>query len=459
MPRNKKDVRRGLKRIARFHFWVMFFIFVSYLGFGFSIGPQFFVADITHKIRVLADDLIVVTATVLPPPAKPIVTATATCVSGSPRIVLDWADDSGSTSFDIERDSAPLTTGLTASTYTDTAVAISTSYTYVVTAYGPMGPGTNTSDPVTGTTTDCANVIPAATVLIETVDDEDVRTDRTDIDVSSRRPKVTGTTNMANAIIDITTTNPDITTRTGANANGYFEWVPPVKMDGGNHILTVTATDPNDATRTATDSFIFHSGDFNRDDTKDNEEEENNVPVISGPPLDFLVRVGNIDGLVFQGDPLEVKVQSLTGAFPAGFVLGAVIVDEEGNDLFRFREKVDGSGETEISISQDIPLSLEPGAYRVRVDGYVENRIVSREAKFSVRAWPLIDFGGGAIITYQEVASYLGTAFFSLLSLFFLLLLFFVREYWLYIHAIRSVTEQSLKKLGVIAASRKGVVK
>ena len=457
MPQHKKDVRRGLKRIASLHFWVMFFIFAAYLGFGFTLGPQFFVSDITKKIKVLADDLIVVTATVLPPPAKPAVTATATCVAGSPRIVLDWADDTGTTNWDITRDSAPLTTGLTASTYTDTAVAISTSYTYIVTAYGPMGPGTNTSDPVIGTTTDCTNVLPAATVRIETLDDEDVRTDRTDIDVSSRRPKVTGTTNIPNAIIDITTTNPDISARTGANANGYFEWVPPVKLEGGNHILRVTATDPNDSTRTATDSFIFHSGNFNRDE-KDNKQDKEAISV-SGVVLDFVVRVNNVDGLVFQGDPLEVRVQSLSGPFPEELILGTVIVDEEGNDLFRFRENAVRVGETEVRISENIPLSLEPGAYRVRVDGYVENRIVSREARFSVRAWPLIDFGGGAIITYQEVASYLGTAFFSLLSLFFLFLLFFVREYWLYLHAIRSVTDQSLKKLGVIAATRKGVVK
>lgn len=159
-----------MKRVARIHFWLLFFSFVTYTLAGFALGPGFFKADFLDRLQALADDVIVVTATVLGPPAEPIVTATPVCVSGAPRIVLDWADDEATDTWDIERDTLPLVTGLTSSTYTDTAVTANTTYEYVVTANGPMAPGTAISDPVSATALDCPTLLPDPTVLIQTLD-------------------------------------------------------------------------------------------------------------------------------------------------------------------------------------------------------------------------------------------------------------------------------------------------
>jgi hypothetical protein len=106
-----------------------------------------------------------------------------------------------------------------------------------------------------------------------------------------------------------------------------------------------------------------------------------------------------------------------------------------------------------------VPLSLDPGTYRVRVDALYEGHSISREVALTIRAWPLIQFGSGNEITYPQVASLIGTIFLVLLSLFILFLLLFVREYWLYLHHLRFVDERSLRRLGLISPKRKGVAR
>ncbi len=452
----RSKVGKRLKIIARLHFWMTFFVFVAYLIFGFSLGPGFFKKDLLTKLHTLADD-IVVSATVLGGPATPLVTATPSCVSGAPRITLDWADDAATDTWDIERDSLPLVTGLIVSQYIDTAVTENISYSYVVTAYGPMFPGSAASSSVSATALDCAAILPPATVTIQTLGGRNVSVDRTGIELSRRRPQVTGTTNVANALVTLSLTNPSMQATTTANANGYFSWVPPARLDSGNHILSVTVTDPNDVTRTASDSFIFKT--FNDGGEEGSDEREETIEAVPAGSLDFFVRVNNGAEFLFQGDEMTVGIYGTKDPFPVGTVFRAFIVDASGREIFRLPETtIKRQGQTEASLFRTVPLLLDPGKYRVRVDAFVGKRIISREAPLVIRAWPLIRFGTGSEITYPELASFIGTIFFILLSLLFFLLALFVREYWLYLHHIRHVTERHLERFGFIG-KRKGVSK
>lgn len=453
--------RRRFRRLARLHFWVMFFMFVSYLGLGFSLGPEFLVSDTLKKIHVLADDIITVTAVVLGPPEKPIVTATPVCVSGSPRISLDWADDDATDTWDIDRDSSPLTTGLAVSQYSDTAVVTGNTYGYVVTAYGPMAPGSAVSDPVSATAPDCP-VLPPATVTIQTLAGTNVTTDRDDIRFAERRPELTGVANIADAIIDISVTNPTIQARITANSNGYFFWTPPVKLDTGNHSLSVTVTDPGDSSRTATDSLTFHIEDEEEEDGDEDEDEEDRKGAVvagippRGPLPNFFVRLNSVDGAAFTGDVIDVAAISLEGRFPTGTEIRFFLVNRKGEEVLRLGTVDDAGGRSEVHMSKELPLSLEPGAYTVRVDAFLGGTVVSREVALMVRALPLIRLGEGNEITYQEVASFVGTAFYLLLFLFLILLLLFVREYGLYLRSLRHITERNLMGLGFFG-SGKGV--
>jgi hypothetical protein len=443
-----------LKWVARLHFWVMFFSFFFYLGLGLTLGPEFLYQDIRKKLFAFADDTIVVTAVVPGPPAVPVITATPACVGLAPRIALNWADDIGTTTWDIDRDSLPLTTGLTLSQYTDTAVVANTTYSYQITAYGPMFPGSATSASVSATTLDCASVVPV-TVSIETLGGKNVRPEnRANTDLSKRRPKVTGTTNTPYAIIDITVTNPSIRARITANANGYFEWIPPIGLDTGNHILSVTATDPADSARTGVDSFVFWTK--NVSGSRASAETAIASSGRSGT-FDFSVRVKNLDRELFQEDILSVDIVAKDGVFPAGVTGRLYLNDPSRQDVFRLFDAAELAGKAEANIEEALPLYLEPGVYRARADIVIDDETVSREDSFTLKGLPLLTIAGREV-SYAEAASYIGLLFFSLFFLFLLFLLLFIREYWLYLHSLRAVTERQLAKLGFFGY-RKGVIR
>lgn len=445
-----------LKWLARIHLGVLLFSFFTYIGLGFFLGPEFLYQDIRQKFFAFADDTIVVTAVVPGPPALPIVTATPVCVSGAPRIVLDWADDTGSTSFDIERDGLPLTTGLLVSGYTDTAVSLNTAYSYVVTATGPMFPGVATSASVSATTLDCAALTPL-TVTIETLGGKDVRTDRLDVELNRFRPHVTGSSSIPYAIIDILITSPTLRTRIIANANGYFEWIPPMKLNKGRHIVEVTATDPNDSSRTAVDSFIFRTK-HGSDEGQSAQVNDEGLPMPGeGMPIDFMVTIKNREPNIAQDDLLQVGLSTRNGAFPSDAMANVFLNDPSRQDVLRFSQVPKLGGQSAVEFSERLPIYLEPGRYRVRADVMSGGEVVSREAQFLLEARPLFTIGGREV-SYAEAATYIGFFFFSLLFLFLFLLLLFIREYWLSLHSLRSVTERQLSHFGLIG-KRKGVIR
>lgn len=443
---------RPWKRVARIHFWLMTMAFFGYAFLGFALGPGFFKKDVLKRLRVLADD-IVVTAVVPGPPAMPVVTAASSCVLGLPRVTLDWADDTGTTTWDVERGSLPLTTGLTASTYLDVAVVINTTYTYEVTAFGPMFPGSAVSLPVSVTTPDCAILLPDPTLRIQTLGGKNVSGSRSSIAISDRSPTITGVTNIPNAIIDIVLTRPAMIARISANANGYFSWTPPTRLASGQHFLSVTATDPGDASRAVMDSLVFR---VKKGDADDGGAAEVSIPQTPPAlPLDFSVRVINPDSIVFQRDVLRLVATSAAGNFPAGAVFRAALVDRSGHEVLRFgAQTVSEPGPSEIIFQKQIPLTLEPGTYQARVLGLVGESGVSREASVVVRPLVLLRLGPALEVTYAEAASFFGAVFFTLLFLFLLLLLLFLREYWYYLHRLRYITEYHLKQFGFISKRR-----
>ena len=63
--------------------------------------------------------------------------------------------------------------------------------------------------------------------------------------------------------------------------------------------------------------------------------------------------------------------------------------------------------------------------------------------------------GGGFVLTYPEILSNLGNISLLFLALLFIWLFFLSREYWLYLHALRNITEKNLSKVGMIVMKKK----
>lgn len=437
--------------LARVHFWILGLSFLGYLALTFTLGPGFLSFDASQKIQALADELIVVTAIVFGPPATPVVTATPVCVSGSPRILLDWADDAATGTWDVERDSAPLVSGLTTSGYTDSTVTGNVTYDYVVIAYGPMSPGIATSSTVSATAIDCGTILPDPTVTINTIGSTNTVPPRPgSIKVRGSKPRITGTTNVENAIVDISVNRPIIFAQVIANSNGYFTWTPPRSLKPGWHTLTVTVTDPNDDSRTASDSLNF----FRRENKTDDDEEDEPLitEVFDQPPFDFILTINNDEAALRQGGRLNFTLKPIRGLLPADAFFEIMFIDKLGKTIFTAPSHtispIDRPG---IEWSVDVPVYLPEGGYTLQVIGTFGETVISRSAPFTLTSLPLLYLGDHGIITYGETASFLGWILFGSLTLLAIFFLFFLREYWLYLHGIRHITERELRRFGLIA--------
>lgn len=444
-----------------------------YIGLSVIYSPDFFLSDIRDKFRALADDTITITARVLAPPVKPVVTATSFCNSGTGTLSvnLDWADDENSVSFDISRDGLPLVTGLTASAYSDSAVVIGTSYSYEVTALGPMGPGSALSDPViVSTPAECAITF-TPELSIVSFGGRSVSGYSGTPAVSDRKPEFSGTTNIPNADIGILINGSTVVSAMiRANVNGYWTWKPPIDLPRGTHTIFVTATDPIDASVTVSASLTFRIMKKNSDDGQDGRKDVS-APITpigteSEPPRmfpespgeakpsaedPFLVTFMLGSSEVYQGRHLPLSL-AFSGVMErlrgASAIVRYTVIGRDGHERFSFFEDIVIDDGRILSSEAAIPPYFKGGEYRIVAEILVDRFDVSRERVFAVVPLPILSPGGGFVIMYAEFLSRIGAIAFLLLFLLLLWVFVFSREYMLYLRAFRHITERNLARAG-----------
>ncbi len=449
-----------------------------YIGLSVIYSPDFFLSDVRDKFRALADDTIAITARVLAPPVKPVVMATHVCASGSLSVALDWADDENSVSFDISRDGLPLVTGLTASAYSDTAVVVGMSYSYEVTALGPMGPGVALSDPVVASTpSSCATTfVPELSIV--SFGGRSVSGYSGTPAVSDRKPEFSGTTNIPNADISILINGSTlISAETQANVNGYWAWEPPIDLPRGAQTIFVTATDPLDASVTVSANLSFRitkkkddgnggggnvvalpAGSVPVIEMEEPEERPTESEAETLPGMPFFMTLSVASSEVYQGRSLPFSMtfsdvaESLRGAEA---IARYTVIDGSGRERASFFENIVIDEGRLLSSEVVVPPYFKEGKYRLKAEILVDRYNVSRERTFAVVPLPILSPGGGFVVTYAQFLSRLGV--FALLFLLLLLLWVFVfsREYMLYLRAIRHITERHLVRAGFFG-NRKG---
>lgn len=463
--------KKTLQRLARVHFLLTVIAFGFYLSLSFFLGPKFLLSDLRDKFHALADDIITVSARVLAPPMQPVVTATPVCVTGAPRVNLDWADDDNTITWSIERDGLPLVSGLVVSSYTDATVANATPYSYVVTAYGPMGPGFATSLPAVVTTLDCGTIQPTPTLDIVTFNGVNIATLGT-LSTTTLRPAFTGTTNIPNASIDILASSTQVVSdHITANGAGYWSWTPAVDLSAGDYTLSVTATDPLDGTRVITKTLSFTREDVASESShgggKDKKKKKaGTVTIIESVnppsiPLNFSLQSTALS--VYQGDVLRVSLEVLQ--MDSRFAgtdasISYELVSPDGHRVVAQAESVLQLGEHAVSDMQmTVPLSTDPGeSYHIRATLVSGKYSVTRTMSLTVLPLPILRLGGGVAVTLPQVVAFSGWIALVLLTLLLLWLFLFLREYWLYLHAWRHITERQLIRLGFFG-TRKGVLR
>lgn len=483
MQKKKKLIQSvWLHKLLRIHTVVTVLSLSAYFLVAF-FDPGFLSYDLRQKYRVLADDVIVLMATVLGPPVQPVVTGLARCRNNTMTLsnVLDWSDDVNTYTYDIDRDGLLLATGLTASDYIDTNLALDTTYQYKVTANGPMGPGFAASDPVTiATVPDCRNIAPASSVNIAVTSGQTIALDNAVLpSTTDTQPVFSGTSTIPYALVYITLESPIIFTATTiANANGYWSWSPPETLSAETHTLTVRATDPNDASNEEVSSYAFVVV-ADTDESSDSSSKKSHTKRASATLtptavssssssssafqalFDFSLSVENSRQEILQGQNVRVvlKISDIPKQYDEATVpIRYSFIDEKGRVIFSTTRDAFLKKGDEIRESLPVPLYTTLGKYSLRAEILLDQANISRMVSLSIVALPLFDLGGGTLITYAGVTRNLGWISLTLLVSLLLWLFMFIREYGMYLHALRHITEKHLGRSGFVP-KRKGVVR
>ena len=469
-----KAKKQGLKKIVRLHSIFTMIVLGLYLTLASVYGFAFIFSDMHDKFTALADSTLMITAKVLGAPVKPVVSGSAVCANGKLSIDLDWADDENSETFAIERDGATLVTGLVDSKYSDSVVSLNTTYNYVVTANGIMDPGQATSESISVITMEeCKVPLPPPAVGVTAFNDKSIFSYKGVPTTTLRRPAFSGTTNIPNAVIKIELhSDLIITAQLSANAGGYWEWSPLVDIPTGAHQLSITAQDPLDVLREATTSFDFvvekksENEDKKHNDNKDshssysNNGRNNNIGNKEQKnPFAFTLNLQN--NSIFQGDDLlaTMGIQNLRSEyFGTEANVEYRIFNNKGVKVFEYAKKIVLTKDAAIEQNIQVPKYLQDGQYKLQVNIASDKYNISQEKDFTVLPVPFLNLGGGTVMTYPDFLSRLGMISLWLVGSLIVWLLVFMREYWLYLHAWRHISERSLDRLGLFGLSkRKGV--
>ena len=431
-----------------------------YIVLSVIFSPEFMLSDMRHKFSALADDTIELTAKVLGPPTKPIVSGTAICTAKKLSVKLSWPADENSETFSIQRDSVLLATGITNSSYEDSDVNSNTSHDYIVTAHGSMGPGSVDSNPITITTpSDCIVPQPPFTEKITTLEQKDLASYGANPQIEARQPTFAGQTNIANAKINITLDGgPTIYATIYANINGFWSWQSPIEIDINPHTLYVTATYPDDATITASDSLTFEivankkatsSKKTHATTPTETIPTSNQTTTTTPKPASFemIASVENQEHTLTAGSDLMLHIdfsQKSDALENKDYEIFYDIIDPDNNLISQTSEKINISQQRSHSKKLPVAGLIRSGEYRILVRTYDGANLISSTTHFHVKGVPVLSLGS-TNVSFADMLQ--GLSWFSIF-LFFFFLIFLNLERYLSNQSDFHITENYLKKKG-----------
>lgn len=476
----KKRKKIVFPKIFHAHALATGFFVVAYVMLSVVYGPEFLLSDMRAKYQAVADEVMRVSARVLGPPLKPIVSNMARCDKGILSVDLDWLDDENSQYFNITRNGLSLVTGIANSQYSDEITQSYGGLSYVITARGWMEPGYADSDVINiEVPADCEYVVQAPLVKLVSVSDAKSKDGKWETE--NMRPVFSGTSNIPNAtIVIIVTGEVNYNVEIKANVNGYWSWRPPADLSYGYHSMSITATDPEKPERTVVDSALIKINEKKEEEDKEKQKpgvnfpakqkeiEKETEPGINQEPeggsyelfLDYSLDLR--DQITMQGSDAEVmlKMEFLKEDFIGReAIVRYSIIDEKGEVRMQEYRSIILEEDARYSHKLNVKKDIFSGRYAFRSEVIISDHNVIREIPLEISDLPVIKLGGRALITYQELLSVIGTASMWLLVALLVWLGILTREYWLSAHALRQITEESLRSMGMVPSkTNKGKV-
>jgi len=488
---NKKSPKKKSKslfhKIAHIHLKAASFLLIFYLMLGMLVDPRFLAYDFRQKYSALASSTsVTISLRVIGLPEKPTLNAEAGWESGVSFIDLSWNQTEDTTSFDLYRDSLPLVTGLTQTTYRDENIEKNTFYDYTVLARGPVGETFSDEVHIFSGDHEVYEVPNCQITALDSLPFESA------MQTTNLTPVFSGTTNLENALIRIELTGPStLIATTSANSNGYWSWSALENLSLGSYTISVTATDPENSLISAQTSGSFQlivATSSTDDDEEDGDEDDNHhednhtgskktssneaivpqttttVPSENPSPAKLnetptipiknlfaiFVSVTNPDKLVYADDDLLVSTKIAT-ADPnfenKPIDLHYTVLNDKNDSLINFSEKVVIPKNKTIGKNIHISNLIPTGKYRVVVSASDQNLTVAGEDFFQVKEYYLLNIGNLQITLSQimQSLSWIILVLICLLLFFFFLL---GLEKFFISHAQRQITENLLSIKG-----------
>ncbi|NTV41653.1 MAG: hypothetical protein HGA61_05310, partial [Candidatus Moranbacteria bacterium] len=355
----------------------------------------------------------------------------------------------------------------------DSNVVAGTDYTYIVTASGSSGD--MISDPLTVRAKDCFIIEkPDPTLTLVSFDGKEV-VQGAALVTTNKIFKLTGTTNMPNANIQIKTLpGPIFVSTLQANLNGYWEYYLPGQLNEGNYSFQIMATDPDSFLRNITKNYAFkieslpgggggenggdHGGGHSGGHTTTPGKGSGGVVVVPPkPPMeeaDMNLIVQNKDSKVFRGQDLQFELilsnkERISTNVDKVYNLEYDVLDKTNAVVFAVQatEKIPGNV---LEKNLLLPTGLPDGNYKIRATLSAGNNILTSEKNFTFSDMPIFNLGGGFTATYCQVVSAIGWLLIISLLLLIIFLLMFLIEYFLFREALFTVDEYDLAKRGMI---------
>jgi hypothetical protein len=463
--------------LAKLHIKLASFLLIFYLILGMIVDPRFLVYDFRQKYSAIAaGSNISVSLRVMGQPEKPIITATSNWINGVSFIQLNWNQTEDTESYDVYRDSLPLVSGLAVNSYRDTNIQKNTFYYYKVLAKGPLGE--TFSDEIYIFSGDHEIYIQPA-CQITTVNG--VALNNTP-KISNRTPIFSGTTTIKNAVITLELNSAKtITGTTYANANGYWSWNSPEKLDLGVHHIHIISTDPENSLVSAQDLKSFEIVEVKETEDHDHEKETSsrkahpnevtppisittlppaeNLPIenIENIPVTFekstfklLVSVNNANKSINTNDYLIINTQIVVADQSLeneNLELHYIITDEKNNPVLDFSENsILPKGKT---IQKKIHISnlFSTGKYKVQIRTHDGEHLITGEDFFQVKEYNLLSIGG-TNITLSQIMQGLSWIILILVVVILFFLFMLALEKYLSSKAKIQITEYFLAKKG-----------
>jgi hypothetical protein len=492
--KKKKKKKLKMKSWMKFHAAFTICLLLFYVALG-TVGGGLSMLGNDLKGKVAAADT-TISAIIDAQPGKPILSALTSCLGNTSIVNLTWTGSDGATSNIIKRDGDTLASGFQDMFYDDATVLDGYDFSYVVTASGASG--TATSDPLIMKAKDCGNApLPDPLITLVSFDGKGVAPGQS-LSTTRNTFKITGTTNMPNAHMQIKTLPGNIFNSTlNANSTGYWEYYLPGQLAIGTYSFEIKATDDNVAARNVTQNYPFqivresggggddddhHHGGNNSSSTTivtsgitqtpqgdggstNTPGDQNTTPeenVTQSPDVSngsITIQLKNKDGKVYRSQDM-LMLMTFDGmdrllANEGKINLKYEIIDEKGVIAYTgtVAEKITAN---KLDKTIHIPENLSIGNYKIRVSVLSGGKTWSGESDFSFAEMPIVNFGGGITMTYSELVNEAGWVAVVAAMLLLIFGSMFILEIYFFEKAIMTVAEDSLIKGGIISI-RKGV--